>query len=82
MFTRRTSHRDRAIGLLAHGLRRLHQETLDAIGLDVCKGLSIDARSAVVLAYQLPGALQDVRQVHLIVQSMEAASFVCLRGFV
>jgi hypothetical protein len=71
-----------AIGLLPERLRDLRQERLDPVRLDRGQRLLVDPGGALVLAHLLPRFLQDVAQRELVIQRVEPAGGLALRGLV
>src|SRR5207253_9286923 len=67
---------------VAQALRDLGQKLRHAAGLDVGQRLLVDPGGALILAHQFPGALQDIARCELVIQGVEAALRVALRGLV
>src|SRR5437016_2376797 len=75
-------HRLGAIGLVAQALRDLRQKLRDTLGLDLGQRLLVDPSDAPIPAHQLPGTLQEIRQRQPVIQRVEAAFGITLRGLV
>ena len=75
-------HRLGAIGLVLQALRDPGQKCRHPLGFDLGQRLLVDPGGPVVSAHQLPGALQDIRQRQPVIQGVEAAGGIALRGLV
>jgi len=80
MYTRRTGCGP--VGLLLQALRDLFQKHGYSLRFDLGQGLAVDACAALVLAHRLPRALEDIRQIQLVVERVEPPARIPLRSLV
>src|SRR5437763_1971005 len=69
-------------GLLRERQRNLGEKLRPAVSLDLGQRLLVDPGGALVPLHRFPGALQDVWQRQLVLQSVEAPLWVALGGLV